>query len=81
MTKEKFVCETIDKALADCFNTEISYDEYNKYLSKIEGKLVSLVVKNKMSFTEFAQTDDILGRMRLKKVERIRRHNINEFLK
>ncbi len=78
MTKEKFVCETIDKALANCFNPEISCDDYNKYIRKVEGKLVSYVVKNKMSFNEFAQTDDLLVRMKDKKVERIRRHNMEE---
>ena len=73
MTKEKLVCESIDKALAQCFNPEVSSEEYNKYLFKIEGKFVDLVKKNKMSYNEFAQTDDILIRMKNKKIERLAR--------
>ncbi len=73
MTKERFVCESIDKALAQCFDSEVSCEKYNKYLFKLEGKFVDLVKKNKMSYKEFAQTDDILVRMKHKKVERIER--------
>ena len=73
MTKERFVCQSIDKALAYCFNPAVSCEQFNKYLIKIESKLLSYVFHNKMTYLEFAQTDDILIRMKTKKLERISR--------
>ncbi|MCR5252124.1 MAG: hypothetical protein K6C98_00230 [Treponema sp.] len=73
MTKEQFVCESLDKGLAYCFNPEVSSEEMDKYLTKVEGKLVNYVINKKMSYNEFAHTDDILVRMKKKKKQRLER--------
>ena len=67
MSKEKFVCDSIDKAIKYYLDDSISLKRTERLLRKIRGKLVSFVLNKQMSYTEFARTDDILVKISHKK--------------
>ena len=67
MSKEKFVCDSIDKAIKYYLDDNISLKRTEKLLRKIRGKLVSFVLNKQMSYVEFAKTDDILVKISHKK--------------
>ena len=67
MSKEKFVCDSIDKAIKYYLDDSISLKRTEKLLRKIRGKLVSFVLNKQMSYIEFARTDDILVKISHKK--------------
>lgn len=73
MTKEKFVCESLDKALNYYFDDKVSLKRIKKLLRKIQGKLVSYVLNKEMTYLEFARTDDILINIMRKKEARCKR--------
>jgi hypothetical protein len=69
-SKEQYVCESLDKALNYYFDDKVSLKRTKKLLRKIQGKLVSYVLNKKMTYVEFAKTDDILINIMRKKEKR-----------